>query len=242
MRPFVAAIVTAGIALGAAGVAHADIAVEVSLSEKLQKRVARIDAIEQRREEDFRRHGTDDRNVVRSSRRFIRSELPGVQWAGELLIADAADYGVENLLVALVKENMRRAGKDGFDDTIRVTLNRLGVANHSLSVLRSASDYAVGTFEIVDSASGAVKQTAEVRTSLGIGFEVNPHYDGPDFAFADTDPSRRVGPVLTDFVQEGLEELFPGEAFAGPVVVIHSRTSGRALENRLANPVAPASF
>lgn len=242
MRPFVAAVVAAGIAVGVAGVSQAEVAVEVSLSKSLQKRVDRIDAIEQRREEQFRQFGTDDRNVVRSSRRFVNSELPGVQWAGELLIADVDDYGVENLLIALVKENMRRAGRGDFDGTIRIALNRLGVANHSLSVMRSASTYAVGRFEIVESETGAVKQTAEVRKALGIGFEVNPHYDGPDFAFADTDPSRRVGPVLADFVQEGLEELFPGEEFAGPVVVIHSRTSGRALENRLANPTAPASF
>jgi hypothetical protein len=199
---------------------EADIEVQVSLSPALQKQISRIDRVEQIREVRFRKYQHYDRFPVRSPRRFANSRYRDVAWANELLIPDAAAYSVENLLAALVRESLNRTNTDPGDAIIRIRLDKLRVKNHSVAVTRGISNFAKGEISLVDAATGEVLRSLEVRANLVTNPTVDLGYKGPDFAFEDTDPDRRVGPVLAYFVKKGLEGLYPGTEFPRPVAVI----------------------
>lgn len=225
--------------LFAAGQATAFAAeVEVGFSGKLARNMDRLNAIEQEREENFRKY-TDDIEAapVRSDRRFDRVKFADVAWAGETLIPDLGNYTVENFLRALVQENLKRAGYGDVEGTIRLEIDRIKVANHSLAFLSNNQDirpvivrdgstspgsnidtYVLGSIERVDE-NGNVVERARITANMVYDTTVDNDYQGPGFAFSVTDPSERVGPALARFVQKGLNKLFDTEAFYGPVVV-----------------------
>lgn len=198
----------------------ADSAIEITLSTRLQALEKRIDAIERQREKRFRKNRHYDRNAAVSVRRFAKTHYRDVAWANELLVSDLAAYGVKNLLAALVNESLNRAGIDRTGVTLRVHLDALRVANHSLARLSGAVTYAYGSISLIDTASGQVVRAADISANLVIDPTVDYGYQGPDFVFEDTDPSRRVGPALAYFVMTGLGELYKDAEFPRPVTVI----------------------
>ncbi len=200
---------------------EAGVAVQVSFSPALQKQIARIDNVERIREARFRKHRHYDRSQASSPRRFAASRYRDVAWANELLIPDAAAYGVENLLAALVRESLKRADADPGGAIIRIRLDKLRVRNHAVSVASGSNNFAAGEISLVDPATGEVLRSLDLGANLVTRPTVDLGYRGPDFAFEDTDPDRRVGPVLAYFVKKGLEGLYPGTAFPRPVALIY---------------------
>lgn len=196
------------------------IEVQVSLSPALQKKIARIDRIEQTREVRFRKNRHYDRNAARSARRFASSRYRDVAWANELLIPDAAAYGVENMLAALVRESLSRVDTGAENVIVRIRLDKLRVKSHPVTNLRGNINYAEGEISLVDRASGEVIRSLDLRANLVTDQTVDLGYQGPDFAFEDSDPGHRVGPVLAYFVKKGLEGLYPGTEFPRPIAVI----------------------
>lgn len=193
--------------------------VEVEFSSKLERNMATLNSLEQQKEERFRQNLDDSsRSVASSARRFNKTRFSEVAWAGETLIPDLGNYSVENLTIALVKETLNRAGMGDLEGSIRLTIQRLKVANHSLSFLRGSDTYVIGTLEHLDS-NGRVLSSTKVSANLVIGFTANNAYQGPNYAFSSTDPANRVGPALARFVQKGLENLFSGQEFVGPIVI-----------------------
>lgn len=203
---------------GANAAAHI-VDVEVSFSGRLTENMSTLNAIEKEREENFRQFYDDYRaSRTRTARRFDTVKFGDVAWAGETLIPNIENFTVENFIAALVNENLRRAGFEDVDGAIRVHVDRLKVANHSLSFLTSNDTYVIGTFEHVGE-NGQVIKSVKVSANFVYDITVDNDYSGPAFAFSVTDPSHRVGPALTRFVQKGLQNLFDSDAFYGPILV-----------------------
>lgn len=193
--------------------------VEVDFSSKLTRNMGSLNQMEQKYEEFFRKYYTTYRtSTVQAAAKFNSSRFENVNWAGEELIPNLADFTVANLTVALVTESLDRAGMGNLDGTIRVTIERLKVSNHSLSMLRSGDSYVIGRFELLND-SGAVVRSAKISTNLVYDSSVDVNYQGPDYAFYTSDAANRVGPTLARFVEKGLEALFEGQTFTGVVLI-----------------------
>lgn len=212
---FIAAMTIAGAWIGTASAAEVD----VTLSPNLQEVVDSVNSTEQNREELFRRNRDDQLNPLRTERRLARSRFVDTRWAGEELIDNVNDFTVQNLLKALVNSNLEFAGLGDTTDRFRVELDRLKIKNYSVARVKGVSDYAVGRISRIDGNTGNVIESADITANLVIDFTSDYNYDGPDLAFADTDPDRRVGPTLAYFVKRGMEKLYPDTKFRGPVVV-----------------------
>lgn len=194
--------------------------VEVTFSEALERRMASINRMEQRFEERFRtrRHDQPAGSMV-GSQRFAAIRTAGTEWAGERLIAEVADFTVENLVEAMVVYNVNRA-VPGFGGRIDIRIDELQLSNPSMSWLRSNRSYAKG-YARVTTADGRVVFDGAIRSDLVVRSTVDTSYSGPDLAFGETEPSRRVGPTLAQFVERVLERAWPEQRteMAGPVVV-----------------------
>jgi len=198
--------------------------VEVTFSDDLQQRMASINSLEQRLEERFR----DNRHYAKSprgagSQRFAENRTEGTEWAGERLIADVSGFTLDNLVKALVAYNVNRAAPD-FGGRIEIRINELKLTNPAIAFLGSFRSYAEGRVKVTDT-DGNVLFDKPVRTNLVIDSTVDPSYDGPELAFAETDPSQRVGPTLAYFVERALARAWPEHKseFVGPVII---RVSG----------------
>ena len=210
-----------------------DYSVEVVLSTFLNKRLASIDAIERDREEQFRRLTFDSpSNRSETDLRFNNSRFSKVKWANETLVPDVENYGVETLLRAMVEENLRRAAPAGFNDRIRVTIKRLQVSNHSLAVLQGGNNFARGTIERIDAATGQVKEAYEVTANLVVDPTVDSTYQGDDFAFAQTDEDTRVGPTLAYLVEKSMKRMFPEAAIASTRIITFDDAGRRFISGR----------
>jgi len=122
-----------------------------------------------------------------------------------------------------VAHNVNRPLPD-FAGSIEIHTARLQLSNPSIAFLESFQSYAVGRLKVVDS-GGSVVFDDKVRANLVVDTTVDSSHDGPELAFAETDPSRRVGPTLAYFVKRALQQAWPGrqDAFVGPIIV---RVSG----------------
>ena len=223
-------------AVGSSGAFAAN--VEVGFSGKLARNMDRLNSIEREREENFRKFYDDyQASRTQTARRFDTVKFGNVAWAGETLIPNIDDFTVENFIKALVQENLRRAGFENVDGTIRVQIDRIKVANHSLSFLSTGGDfdpvvirngstsagtnkdtYVLGSVQHLD-ANGNVVKSVKVSANFVYDVTVDNDYQGPGFAFSVTDPSFRVGPALTRFLEKGLNALFGTDAFYGAVLV-----------------------
>lgn len=187
--------------------------VEVSYSSKLTRSMDRLNAMEIRYEEFFRKYRDSYRaDAVSSNKLFNVSRLGNVAWAGETLIPNLADFNVTNLTKALVIESLERAGLGNLEGTIRIKVERLKVTRHSLSFLRSTDSYVIGTFEHID-ANGNVLKSIKFSANLVYDVSVDLQYTGPGFAFFTGDAALRVGPALARFIEKGLENLFDDREF-----------------------------
>lgn len=198
--------------------------VEVTFSDKLQERMASINSLEQRLEERFR----ENRHYAKSpsgagSQRFAENRTAGTEWAGERLIVDVSDFTLDNLIKALVAYNVNRAAPD-FAGRIEIHIDELKLTNPAIAFLQSFQSYAEGRVKVTD-ANGNALFDKKVRTNLVIDSTVDPSYDGAELAFAETDPSQRVGPTIAYFVERALERTWPerNSEFVGPVII---RVSG----------------
>ncbi len=200
------------------GASDRSFGVSVNYSDSLQGVIEKVNDVEQEREMYFREYRDDQRHPVRTVRRFARIHFPNVKWAGETMVPDLENYTVDALLGAMIAENLKNAAPANYNNSVRVTIKRLKVANHSVARLRSSHSYAVGTVDEV-SPAGQVVRSFKVSANLSPNFTNDPNYDGPDFAFEDTDEVNRVGPVLAQFAEDCVEKLFPGEKVAGPILV-----------------------
>ncbi|MBK1640223.1 hypothetical protein CKO24_14375 [Rhodothalassium salexigens DSM 2132] len=199
--------------------AGADIPVEVRLSRFWEKNVDRLNVIEQRLEERFRDHALNERRPNSSVFRLNEARTAGTEWANERLIDKAENYTVTNLVTRLVQHNLDRAGIEP-EGTIRVTIDRINLTNADLAVLNGATNWVKGRFALVGP-DGEVAQDIKVSTNFVANPTVDQAYDGPEYAFWAFDETTRVGPVLSQFVEEGLEKMYPEhkDAIHGPVLV-----------------------
>lgn len=192
--------------------------VEIAFSPKLAALTAKINAVEKKREERFRRF-TSDRAVRTESGRLANSRFSHTRWAGAELIPKIDDYTIGNLLTALVENNLQSENIELPGETIRLELKALGITGYPISVIGFSNSYAKGTISRVETATGKVIETADVIANLFVYRSLDTSYDGPDLAFAQTDMRRRIGPTLTHFVKRSLEKLFPDHKFRRAVVV-----------------------
>lgn len=196
------------------------IAIDVSFSKAVERRMTSIDAQERARETEFRK----DRNYDDSFReagvfRFADSLTEGTRWAGENLLPDIDDFTVANLVRALTIDNLARAVPD-FRGTISYDIRRLKIANHPVAILEGISSYATGRI-VVTAADGSLIADEKVTANLVVDPTVDRSYQGPKYAFRETEENLRVGPTLSYFVEKALERVWPEREaeIHGPVIV-----------------------
>jgi len=193
--------------------------VDVNFSGRVASNMAAINQVEQTHEAYFREfYDAYQSNRVKSVTKFNESRLRNVNWAGQSLIPDMADFTVENLTTAMVSESLERAGMGDLAGTIRLTIKRMKVSDYSLSALRGNDTFVIGTIEHLDE-NGTVINSAKISTNLVFDRSVDINYQGPDFAFYAGDGKTRVGPALARFIEKGLESLFEGKEFSGVVFI-----------------------
>ena len=198
--------------------------VEVGFSEALERRMTSINNVEQRLEERFRRNRHDAYSPREAgTQRFAKNRTEGTEWAGERLIGEVSDFTLQNLVKAMLAYNINRAVPD-FRGQIEIQVDRLQLSNPPIAFLDSFQSYAIGRIEVTDS-DGSVLFDDKVTANLVVDTTVDTSYDGPELAFVETDPSKRVGPTLAYFVKRALQQAWPEpeDDFVGPTIV---RVSG----------------
>lgn len=195
--------------------------VEITLSDHLEEAKGRINSIEQKFEREFRdtRRTSTGPSVVRAER-FNRSRDRDVQWAGERLIGSVGNYTLENLLKALVKDNLKRNDMDLKGQKIRVHLDALNVSGHSVAEISQGRTLARAQFELVDRNGEVIRSVERTAFLRPIKTKVNNDYDGAEYAFLPEQQGNRVGPILSQLAEAGLEALFEGTDFNGAVLII----------------------
>lgn len=193
--------------------------VEIVFSKRLERALPAIDRIERVREERFRASRSDNSADRRSVFRHAAARTEGVSWAGERLVPDLGDYSIATLLRALVEANLDHAAPD-FEGTLRLEIERIKIAGHSLALLRGSNSYVVGSIALADP-DGRPLFEDRVRASLVVRPTLDLDHDGPEFAFAETDESDRAGPTLSYFVEKALERAWPDrkDRIHGPTIV-----------------------
>lgn len=207
--------------------------ISVSYSDFLSRNLDRINRVEQIREERFREDRFDERSFREAgTQRFAESKTAGTVWAGETLIPDLDNFTATNLLKAMTAVNVNRAAPD-FSGEIRIYLESLKVDDHSVAVMQAASSWAMGTIALHHS-GGEVDGPYDVTANLVVDPTVDRSYEGPKFAFAETDENTRVGPTLAYFVEQALEKAWPerSQGIHGPVIVRISEPNERLINSR----------
>jgi len=214
------------------GPAAGSYSVDVKFPEAIERRMSSINNLEQVFEERFRENRNDGTTLLETgTQRFADIQTAGTEWAGERLIDDVADYTLDNLVKSMVAYNVTRAVPD-FSGSIEVTIDRLKLSNPSIAILEWSESYARGRVKVT-SADGSVLFDEAVRVNLVVDSTVDSAFAGPELAFVETDPSKRVGPVLAYFVERALEQVWPehAEDFVGPVIVRVSQPNERLTFN-----------
>ena len=209
----------AGFLFSAAAGSAGAVEVDIKFSEKLANVMPKVNQLERKREEQFRRYRQTKRTGFNNSRRLATARWPAVQWANEVLIPDFDDFSVEALTRGFVLASLERAGVSGVE-RVEVEVVRLHVQNYSLTTISGPTSYAIGSITAYD-AAGNVIGAADVTANLVTDFLTAPRYDGSDFAFPDTSGRLRVGPTLAYFVHKGLGMIFPDREFARTVLITY---------------------
>lgn len=216
-RPWTLIFAVASALAGPAGAGAAE--VEIVFSPKLESLRARINRVEQRREDRFRRH-TSDLAIRRTRSILANSTFSATRWAGAELIPEVADYTIGNLTRAIVEANLRREGIDAPGERIRIELDWIGVDGYSIAALDREMSFVRGTVSRIDTGTGRVIASAVLNVNLVLYTTLDTSYDGPEFAFAETDANGRIGPALAYFAKRGLEKVFPDHKFRRPLAVL----------------------
>ncbi len=216
--------------------------VEVDFSKRLNRVMGAINRVERIREERFRMNRMDDAPSTRSVQRFARSETAGTRWAGETLIPDLADYTVENLVRAFTLANLERAVPD-FRGRIRYKIERIKIDDHSVAAIVGATTFVKGKI-VVRNAEGRKLFEKKIVANFVLRETLDRKYQGPGFAFAESDASDRVGPALATFVERALEAAWPEKAdlIEGPIIIRLSGPNAISIEGgRILQPVVSGS-
>lgn len=206
--------------------------VHVTFSDEIESRMDSINSVEQRFEQRFRQHRYDAQSRrLAGTQRFASINTEGTEWAGERLIGEVSEFTLENLVKAMVAYNVNLVVPD-FRGDIEVRVNLLKLSNATTAYLDSSHSYALGRFKVTTS-DGNIVFDDKVSANLLIDQTVNPSFDGPELAFVETDPSKRVGPTLAYFVRQALRQAWPEhkDAFAGPVIIRVSQSNERLTLN-----------
>ncbi|MDT8397473.1 MAG: hypothetical protein RQ899_02530 [Pseudomonadales bacterium] len=198
----------------------ARVKVEVSFSPALERRLNVSNRLEQSRERDFREQGYYGNSRRRAGVfRFAANQTPNLKWAGEFLIPAVEDYSFENLLSSLTLDNLKRAAPD-FAGTIHYEINNLKISNYSISFIQGRSSYVIGYINVL-APDGSLLQSEKITANLVVDFSVDWDYQGPKYAFMQTDDDLRVGPMFSYFVEKALERVWPEQSkvIQGPVMI-----------------------
>ncbi len=196
----------------------AGVAITVSFSNKLARRMSAIDRVEQIMEERWRRHRITTASVRASitDRRHYAERKVSV-YGGERLIPELDAYTTTNIIMAATVYNLRRAMPD-FRGQIAYEIRKLKVARHPVAFLNGSHSYATGRVRI-ETADGRLLFERKIHAQLITDISPVYHYDGPRLPFIPSDADRRIAPVLTAFVERALKAAFPEkkDLIVGPI-------------------------
>lgn len=192
--------------------------VHVTFSEELNEKMDRIDAIEIRRETQFRKHGIESIGNVNATRlKFEARRYRGTEWGNERAIPELKDFSTQNLIAAMIERGVEEAAP-GFEGDIHVHVKKLKVANFSLATLQSFQSWMEGDVTVKD-ADGNILDEHHINTGIVPKFSVSTRYKGRGYAFRDRYVGTRVGPIAAEFSQKALEKMYPSYDAPGLVVL-----------------------
>ena len=217
-------IIASSVALGILLSGTASIAgpSKVSVTGKLAGKLISLNRIEKKQEKDFRKYRQiRPINIKETFKR--RNRMQNVEWANEILIPNLDDYSFENVIIALADESLKRAGLSDNGKTYKFEISKLKVSNHSLVILSGITTYVKGRVIEMDENTGKELRSVDVTTNVSMNYSVDWSYDGPDFAFNETDAESRFGPVMVNFISKGLGKLNPNAVFPKPISITYGR-------------------
>ncbi len=187
--------------------------VVVVLTPNIAKIAPRIDAAESRMEKQFRRYGNSSgelRDLDGMSRRT------SVAWAGNL-IENPKSYGLATLAQAVAADALQNAQK--YEARVRLTIHKIRVQNHPVARLSGGSTFVGGTAELLD-AQGAVLKSENISAYATAHYGTGRSTPAGDYQFDARDENNRIGPVVVRFVEKSLEQLYPGENYPSPQLIV----------------------
>lgn len=204
--------------------------VTVDFAPGVERYLEGINSLEQEREADFRNNLHSNQGPLNSVFTFNRQRLEGTDWAGQRLISDVADYTVDNLVRRLAEDNLARLGEVAAEGALEIRIERIRIANYSIARISAANTYVEGSVRWLDEQAASHREE-QITANLVKYPVLDQAYTGPEYAFAEPDENNRIGPVLSYFVEQSLERLFPGRQadIHGPVLVRFRTDTGGEL-------------
>ncbi|WP_262694607.1 hypothetical protein [Kordiimonas aquimaris] len=189
--------------------------VEVVFSEQIEGDMDRLNQLEVRREEFFRKYRQEGSRRFRPGR-ADQVYFKNVKFAHEKLIPEVDDYSVQALANAMVAYNLSKIESHNPAHTLRVEIDDFNVSNYSLARYSQGPTRMKGTMSIID-ANGRVVRSERVVTALLPKFSSVIRYDGEEYAYLRDMMNVRVGPMLASFLEKGMEDLYPDADVPGPI-------------------------
>lgn len=189
--------------------------VEVEFSGLLAERMAQIDRLEHRLEKEFRSARSYGAPRTGSRMHQTKARYAKVAWAGDTLVPDLDDFSLMNLTKAMSAEAVNRAGLGDLPGTLRVKLDSISIQRYGVAAFRSSQNSAMGEMEYVD-VDGTIRSVKIGANLAGKVFQATPT-GLQNFAFSGLDVSRRAGPILAEFIHQGITKLFSVKKVPGPV-------------------------
>lgn len=195
--------------------------INIDYAAGLERYLPSINANERARESAFRQNRLpNNQGRFNTLFTFNKERLHGTDWAGERLIESIDNYTVDSLLRSLVEDNIERFTSAEEISRIDLDVRRIRVENYSLPRIGAAGTYVKGSVSWYNDDGQLGGQTDLTANLINIPALDKP-YTGEKYAFGEPDKENRVGPVLSYFVQQALQDLFPNESqqIHGPVFI-----------------------
>lgn len=191
--------------------------VVVKLSPLLEENYERMNKMESRREEFFRKNrkeGVGPQFVRTTNRaRFAKAEF-----GNERLIPDVEDFSIKALIEAMVEHDLKHAANYQDGETLLVEIEEFFASNYPVNNFRSFNNRMKGRISVVDAEGNTLRSEAFTQV-LVPEFSAHRGYDGPDYAYLRESVGVRMAPVLASFLKHGIEALYPGSNIPGPVLL-----------------------
>jgi hypothetical protein len=190
---------------------------EVVFTGRIAKDLSRIDNLELVREKFFRKNrregvGKFERSRIRAGL-FVKAEF-----ANERLIPNIDDFSIQALANAMATYSFDKEPQRTPGENLKVEIENFSIISYSLARYSQGPTRMKGKVSVLDDA-GNVIRTVDVFHAMVPRWTNNRSYDGAEYAYARDSGNVRIAPMIASFIEQGLEELYPGSDVPGPIFI-----------------------